>query len=92
MATMKKFKVAGVSTVSGKTKIRFANDAARVKILAKNGHTGIELVELPHLMTKTEIGEYLSKIKFGANDPNISAAVAWVRKKNPAVDPTAAAA
>jgi hypothetical protein len=38
MATEKKFAVAGVSTQNGKTKIRFANDAMRVKILSKNGH------------------------------------------------------
>ena len=38
MATDKKFAVAGVSTLDGKTKIRFANDVMRIKILAKNGH------------------------------------------------------
>jgi len=34
MATDKKFAVAGVSTLDGKTKIRFANDVMRIKILA----------------------------------------------------------
>ncbi len=46
MATDKKFAVAGISTQNGKTKVRFANDAARVKILIKNGHTDIELIDL----------------------------------------------
>jgi hypothetical protein len=32
MATDKRFAVAGVSTLNGKTKIRFANDAMRVKM------------------------------------------------------------
>jgi hypothetical protein len=41
MATDKKFSVAGVSTLEGKTKIRFANDTMRIKILAKNGHTNV---------------------------------------------------
>ena len=41
MATDKKFAVAGVSTQAGKTKVRFANDTMRIKILAKNGHTDI---------------------------------------------------
>jgi hypothetical protein len=35
MATDKKFAVAGVSTFEGKTKVRFANDTMRVKILGK---------------------------------------------------------
>jgi len=52
MATSKLFKVVGVSTLNGKTKVRFANDTARVKILVKNGHTAIDLHELPEAMTK----------------------------------------
>ena len=45
MATAKTFSVAGVSTLEGKTKIRFANDSMRIKILAKNGHTDVELID-----------------------------------------------
>ncbi len=53
MATSKTFKVIGVSTLNGKTKVRFANDlATRIKSLVKNGHTGVELFELPEAMTK----------------------------------------
>lgn len=52
MATSKLFKVVGVSTLNGKTKVRFANDTSRVKILVKNGHTNVELFELPTAMTK----------------------------------------
>jgi hypothetical protein len=53
MATSKTFKVIGVSTLNGKTKVRFANDlASRIKNLVKNGHTGVELFELPEAMTK----------------------------------------
>ena len=52
MATTKTFKVIGVSTLAGKTKVRFANDTARVKILVKNGHTAIDLHELPEAMSK----------------------------------------
>ena len=37
MATDKKFAVAGVSTHEGKTKVRFANDTMRVKILGLVG-------------------------------------------------------
>lgn len=84
MATDKKFAVAGVSTQAGKTKIRFANDAMRVKILAKNGHENVDLIPLPHEMTKTEIGQYLKSINYGAGNAAIEAAVAYVVKKNPA--------
>lgn len=53
MATTKTFSVIGVSTLNGKTKVRFANDfAGRIKNLVKNGHTNVELFELPEAMTK----------------------------------------
>lgn len=52
MATSKLFKVVGISTLNGKTKVRFANDTSRVKILVKNGHTNVDLHELPTAMTK----------------------------------------
>lgn len=53
MATSKTFKVIGISTLKGKTKVRYANDlATRIKNLVKNGHTGVELFELPAAMTK----------------------------------------
>lgn len=83
MATDKKFAVAGVSTLEGKTKVRFANDTMRIKILAKNGHTDIELIDLPHEMTKAEIAQHMIATGFGQGNPAIEAAVAYVAKKNP---------
>jgi hypothetical protein len=84
MATDKRFAVAGVSTLNGKTKIRFANDTMRIKILAKNGHTNVELVTLPHEMTKAEIAAYLTSTGFGSNSPAVQAAISYIAKKNPA--------
>lgn len=84
MATNKTFSVAGVSTLAGKTKIRFANDVMRIKILAKNGHTDVELINLPHAMTKAEIAQYLTETNFANGDTNIVEAVAYISKKNPA--------
>lgn len=84
MATDKRFSVAGVSTLAGKTKIRFANDTMRIKILAKNGHTGVELVTLPSEMTKAEAVEHLKSIGFGEGNAAIQAAIAYAAKKNPA--------
>lgn len=88
MATDKKFSVTGVSTLNGKTKIRWANDVMRIKILAKNGHTDVDLVELPHEMTKPEIVQHLKSIGFGAGNPAIEAAIKYAEKKNPAAQTT----
>lgn len=54
MATDKTFKVFGVSTLNGETKVRFANDMLRSKVLVKHGHTNIELVELSESISKYE--------------------------------------
>ncbi len=83
MATDKRFAVAGVSTLAGKTKIRFANDSMRVKILAKNGHSDVDLVELPREMTKAEIAQHLVEIGFAKGNAAVEAAIAYVAKKNP---------
>lgn len=55
----KMFKIAGVSKLAGSFKVRFANDMTRVKVLAKTGHTEIELIELPRAMTKPELVTHL---------------------------------
>ena len=60
MATTKTFSVAGVSTVNGQTKIRFANDyVGRFKVLIKNEHTDIKLIELGGEFTKEQICQVL---------------------------------
>ena len=82
MATSKTFAVAGVSTFKDGTKIRFANDAARVKILVKNGHTDIELIDLPREMTKAEIAEYLHETDFARGRPAVMDAIKDLAKKN----------
>jgi hypothetical protein len=57
---MSLFKVAGVSTLNGVTKVRFANDfVSRVKMLIKSGHTDIELIELAEPLTKAGVVAYL---------------------------------
>lgn len=55
----KTFTVAGVSTLNGEVSVRFANDTGRIKVLDKNGHTDILLVELSTPMTKLEAAQYL---------------------------------
>ena len=58
--TNKTFSVAGTSTLNGKTKIRFANDfVSRLKILYKNGHENVELIELGSELTKSQVCQVL---------------------------------
>jgi hypothetical protein len=59
MATDKLFTVAGVSTLDGETKVRFANDELRVKVLMKHGHTDPILIALPEAMTKLDAIEFI---------------------------------
>ncbi len=70
MATMKTFNTAGTSTHNGVTKIRFANDyIGRFKILHKNGHENIELIELGQDLTKAEVCQVLmAHDKFQSDD------------------------
>jgi hypothetical protein len=59
----KLFTVAGTAkNADGTVKTRFANDlVARIKILNKAGCTDINLVELPHAMTKLDALRYLTE-------------------------------
>jgi hypothetical protein len=54
------FKVIGISTLNGVTKVRFANDmVSRVKILNKGGHKDINLVELTTPLSKADAVKHL---------------------------------
>lgn len=62
MATDKLFTVAGVSTLGGETKVRFANDELRVKVLMKHGHTDPILIALPEAMTKLDAVKFIQTL------------------------------
>ena len=70
MATSKTYSVAGTSTLNGVTKIRFANDfVSRLKILYKNGHENVELIELGGEFSKAQVCQILMAHKnFQAED------------------------
>lgn len=82
MATTKTYTVAGSSTLNGKTKIRFCNDVMRIKVLDKNGHQNINLVDLPEPMTKGQIAQYLIDLDFAKGDSDILNAIKYIAKKN----------
>ena len=70
------FTVAGTSSLpEGGTKVRFANDIMRVKVLVKGGHENVDLIELPKGMTKEEVVEYLIKIDFANGNADKQAAI-----------------
>lgn len=70
------FTVAGTSSLPvGGTKVRYANDIMRVKVLDKGGHTNIDLIELPTAMTKEDVVAYLLKIDFANGDADKLAAI-----------------
>jgi hypothetical protein len=75
----KLFTVAGVSTLNGVVKFRFANDLEkRVAVLTRNGHTDIQLVTLPQAMNKRAAIEYLESIDLAAPAPVAAATEADV--------------
>lgn len=54
------FKVAGITTHNGNSKVRFTDDLIRrVKQFTKGGATRIDLMELPNAMTKVEALKFL---------------------------------
>jgi hypothetical protein len=66
---------AGVSRLNGEFKVRFANDALRVKVLAKNGHKDIDIVELKTPMSKEDAVAYLLQIDFANGNKEVQAAL-----------------
>lgn len=67
------FSHAGVSKLKGEFKVRFCNGAERVKVLAKNGHEAIDIIELKKPMTKEDVVAYLLKIDFDNGNKAIRA-------------------
>jgi hypothetical protein len=89
----KSFTHAGVSRLNGKMKVRFANDALRIKVLAKNGHKDIDMLELKHPMNKDEAVAYLISIDFatqnGKTNPDVKAALEAEQGKRSESEPKA---
>lgn len=72
---MTTYKIAGTSQLNGETKVRFANDMTRVKVLQKNGHTNIDLIELKEPLTKEAAVAFLLSIDFATKDGKTNADV-----------------
>ncbi len=83
MATDKLFKVFGVSKLDGEYKVRFANDIMRTKVLAKHGHTDIELVELSEAVTKYEGIKTIQSLPEFGDASSQSAIAEYLEEKAP---------
>jgi len=57
----KTFNIAGYSKLSGQYKARFANGtvAERTRVLKRDNHADIHLVELPKAMSKSEAAQFV---------------------------------
>jgi hypothetical protein len=91
---MSTFKVAGTSSLNGTTKVRFANDMLRVKVLEKNGHKNVDLVEFISPLTKEQAVAKLIEMDFAKGDKIIMDALANAldkRTEKPAKAPKAKA-
>jgi hypothetical protein len=78
---MSTFKVAGTSSLNGVTKVRFANDMLRVKVLEKNGHKNVDLVEFISPLTKEQAVAKLIEMNFAKGDKVIQAALEAEQEK-----------
>jgi len=81
---------AGVSRQNGEFKVRFCNDALRVKVLAKNGHKDIDIVELRHPMSKEDAVAYLMSIDFANGNKEVQAALDAAADKRGVTKPATA--
>ena len=68
--TVKTYKVAGVSLLNGKYKVRYANNKSRAKVLAKNGHTNVELVTFKEALAKEDLIDHLLSHVFKTAEAN----------------------
>jgi hypothetical protein len=57
------YNVAGFSSKNGKVSVRVANGsaAARTKVLERDGHTEVDLIDLPSAMSKEDAIAFVSK-------------------------------
>ena len=88
---MSVFTHAGVSELNGEFKVRFCNDALRVKVLAKNGHKNIDIIELKVPSTKEDAVAFLLSIDFANGNKSVQAALeAAADKRGVKANPTMA--
>jgi hypothetical protein len=86
---MSKYSHAGVSSLNGEFKVRFCNDALRTKVLQKNGHKSIDIIELREPMTKEDAVAYMLSIDFDNGNKAVRAALEAAADKRGVTAPKA---
>lgn len=77
----KTFTVAGTSIHKDQISVRFANDTGRVKVLEKNGHERVHLIELERPMTKLEAARTLLTIELFADEQDQDVILDFIAKE-----------
>lgn len=78
---MSSFTHAGISRLNGKIKVRYANGESRIKVLIKNSHTDIDLIEMMYPMSKENAIAYLLRIDFDNGNAEIRSVLEAEAKK-----------
>lgn len=86
----KLFSYAGVSRKCGKLKVRWANTALRPRMLAADGQTDINIVELPAPMNKLAAATWLLESAFSQDAETVALLRAYTGKTEPAAPAPAA--
>jgi len=84
---MKTYSYAGVSKRDGKFKVRYANSSGRVKVLIKNDHSSIDMVEVKTPGSKEDALRFLLLIDFADGNPDVDAALRAEAIKRKVCDP-----
>ena len=80
--TQKTFRFVGVSTLNGATAVRYANEKGRARVLERNGHTGVQLLDAGESLHQMDLVDLLlDKAEAGVFDsPAVEAIGAEARR------------
>jgi hypothetical protein len=80
--TQKTFRFVGVSTLNGATAVRYANEKGRARVLERNGHTGVQLLDAGESLHQMDLVDLLlDKAEAGLFDsPAVEAIGAEARR------------
>jgi hypothetical protein len=80
--TQKTFRFVGVSTLNGATAVRYANEKGRARVLERNGHTGVQLLDAGESLHQMDLVDLLlDKAEAGFfNSPAVEAIGAEARR------------
>jgi hypothetical protein len=80
--TQKTYRFVGVSTLNGATAVRYANEKGRARVLERNGHTGVQLLDAGESLHQMDLVDLLlDKAEAGLFDsPAVEAIGAEARR------------